>query len=151
MFLAIFTLLLEGGVILAQGIAKRYCLRKLFEEKDLSQNEFALLQKYPLYFLNMPSSSYLSCALSGIQIATFFWVPWLIVNHYWLISFAAVVNFAIAHYLAKRLHPRFFLLNTILFRPFFTKKNFYAREELESINRLLVKIANQPQPDNNNS
>lgn len=91
---------------------KDYILRHSFEPDNSKFNveELQLIKKYHLYLAFPYTSRSLSSTLSLINLATFFWIPRLVLfGRFWPQAMVIGLNFFIAGYLAFKLNPRLFL------------------------------------------
>lgn len=101
--------LFEGYIILMSRIGRPDNLGAFNPPYYLNPDEVAVVKRYHLFFRFPFASRELSAALSGIQLSSLVWVPWLLYQQEWLAAIALALNFFIAATLAMQLNPRLFL------------------------------------------
>ena len=104
----------------------------------LNPDEVAVVKKYHLFFKFPFASREFSGALSGIQLSTFLWVPWLLYNGLWITAVAIAGNYFVASFLAMQLNPRLFLQRAS------GPAALYAQSELLAIDSALAKLTRRP-------
>lgn len=112
-FYLIFLLIFEGYLILLDMSGENVNTSKF----NLDILEEKIFKKYFLFFYFPYLSKQLSSVLSGIQILTFIWVPWLLIKGQIWQSILIGLNYFIAGYLAAKLNPLFFLHRAIAEKP----------------------------------
>lgn len=105
----IFLLIFEGYLIFLDMSGQNIDTSKF----NLNILEEPIFKKYFLFFSFPYTSKLLSSVLSGIQILTFIWVPWLLIKGKIWQSVIIGLNYFIAAYLAVKLNPLFFLSKEI--------------------------------------
>lgn len=71
--------------------------------------EKQVFKKYYLYFIYPFASRSLSSLMSGIQLSSFIWVPWMLYNRQWVQAIVIGINYFAAIEFAGRLNPGYFL------------------------------------------
>jgi len=100
---------IQGYLLLAGRLGNLDGLTKEGSPYDFSENEIDVIKKYPLYFQYPYAARELSSALSGIQLISFLWIPWLLFQHLWLYAIYIAINIFFSGYLAKSYCPIVFL------------------------------------------
>jgi hypothetical protein len=107
-----------------------------------SPEEQAVLKKYYVYFRFPFASRQFSSIMSGIQLAAFVWVPWLLLKGHWVRAIIIGANYLIAGPIAVRLNPRFFLHEAV------EKRNQHAlipeMLAVDSVCEKIIEARNQP-------
>lgn len=137
-FLFVFIAAFEGYIFLMSRAGRPDHLEAFTEPFYLSPDELTVVKKYHLFFKFPFASRDFSGALSGIQLSTVIWVPWLLYNDMWLTAIAIGLNYFIVAPLAMQLNPRLFLSRAkgaaVLF----------AHGELTAIESAFEKLTNRP-------
>lgn len=104
----VLIILFEGYILLLN-----FSLKPTPDASKWSQDEIAVLRKYPYYFNYPFTSKIASSNLSGIAMSTYIWVPWLLYNNVWLQAIIIGVNFFISGSLSEKLNPMSYLHYTV--------------------------------------
>ena len=73
------------------------------------QMEADVIKEYHLYFVYPLASREFSSALSGVQLSSFLWVPWLIYNGNWPFAVVIGLNYFVAGFFALKVNPMIIL------------------------------------------
>jgi len=130
--------LFEGYIYLMSRAGRPDALEPFTEPLYLNPDEVAVVEKYHLFFKFPFASREFSGALSGIQLSTFIWVPWLFYNGFWVTAVAIGGNYFVASFLAMQLNPRLFLQQAS------GAAALYAQCELLAIDSALTKLTRHP-------
>lgn len=101
----VFLLIFEGYLVLLNMSGQNIDTSNF--NLDLIEKE--IFKKYYLFFCFPYTSKQLSSVLSGIQIFTFIWVPWLLIKGQIWQAILIGLNYFIAGFLSVKLNPLFFL------------------------------------------
>lgn len=108
-FLFGFIMAFEGYIYVMSLIGRPDNLKSFSEPFYFNPDEVAVVKKYHIFFKFPFASRELSGAISGIQLSSFIWVPWLFYNGLWITAIAVAINYFIAGWFAMQLNPRLFL------------------------------------------
>lgn len=134
----VFIIIFEGHILFANKI------NPAFRELDMNSDELAALNKYHLYFRFPFASRQYSTAISGVQLSTFIWVPWLLYNSLWVLAIIIGFNYFLTSIIAPRLNPRFYLHDAVESRGM----SQYL-PEMEAVDSVCEKIAELQQKNTN--
>lgn len=123
--------LFEGWMLLAMVTNKPGFSRS----ETWTAKELQIIKMYYLYFRFPNASSEFSGLLSGIQLLTFIWVPWLLYHRVWVPAVLIGLNYFAAVAFAVKLNPRFFLHDAVERRG----QNEYG-QDMEAVDSILEKI-----------
>jgi hypothetical protein len=105
MFFIIIVALLELWIILA-NITK---IQVNNDNNKYTLNEIKMIERYRLFFRYPFASRIFSPVFSGIQLAVFPLVPWLLIKGLYIQAVIIGLNYFVATQLAVILNPQFFL------------------------------------------
>lgn len=137
-FLFGFIGLFEGYIFLMSRVGRPDGLEPFTEPLYLNPDEVTVVKKYHLFFKFPFASRQFSGAMSGIQLSTFIWVPWLLYNGLWFTAVAIGGNYFAASFLAMQLNPRLFLQRAL------GPAALYAQSELLAIDSAIEKLTKCP-------
>ena len=136
-FLFGFILIFEGYIYLMSRAGRPDNLDAFSEPFFFNPEEVAAVKKYHLFFKFPFASREFSGAISGIQLSSFIWVPWLLYSGLWVTAIAIGINYFIAGWLAMQLNPRLFLQQGVN-----GPAGFLAITELQAIDSAFEKLQN---------
>lgn len=123
----ILVILLEGHFLFLD-FTKRPNLQSVKDKYNLTASEIQIFHKYYVFFRFPTTSSKTSETMSGFQLSTIIWVPWLLYNKLWFPAIFIGLNIFLANYLSKKLKP-------LHFAHFSKPKDpiFHEKVDLESV------------------
>lgn len=136
-FLFGFIMAFESYIYLMSRVGRPDNLEPFSEPFYFNPEEVAVVKKYHLFFKFPFASREFSGAISGIQLSSFIWVPWLLYNGLWITAIAIGTNYFIAGWLAMQLNPRLFLQQGVN-----GPAAFIAISELQAIDSAFEKLQN---------
>ncbi len=135
-FLFGFMLVFEGYIYLMSRAGRPDSLVAFSEPFRFNPDEVSVVKKYHLFFSFPFATREFSGAISGVQLSSFIWVPWLFYNGLWITAIAVGMNYFIAGWLAMHLNPRLFLQQGA------NTGHAFAMRELHAIESALEKLQN---------
>lgn len=83
------------------------------ENGKYTPDEIEVIERYHLFFRYPFISRILSTMFSGMQIATFILVPWLLFKGQYIQSVVLIINYFVTQQLSVTLNPQFFLHDNV--------------------------------------